>query len=702
MEIRVFDLVSSFNRSGELSQNGPLGEPRLADNSSVPMLPSACPLDCPDSCSLAVGVEEGRVVSVGGSRVNPVTEGYICAKVRRFPERLYGPDRVLHPLARAGPRGSGAFHPISWDEALETVARRLLEARERFGGESILPYFYGGSNGYLSQGATDQRLFRRLGASRLARTVCAAPTGAAAQGLYGKMPGVSFEDYPEARLILLWGANPSVTGIHLVPKIHEAQRRGARLVVVDPRKTPLARRADLHLAVRPGTDLAVALALIGRLFDSGSADRRFLEAHATGAERLRESARAWSIARAAEIAGVAAEDLERLADWYAESSPAVVRCGWGLERNRSGGSAAAAVLALPAVAGKFGIRGGGYTMSNSAAWDLDSTAAAGAPVPSTRIVNMNRLGEALASDAAPPVKVLFVYNSNALATTPNQEKVRAGLARDDLFTVVFDQVMTDTARHADVVLPATSFFEHREMSRGYGAYALHDAAAVALPAGESRSNAEVFAELCRRTGLSRPGDPETEEALAEAILAGSPRAAEIRRQLDTDGVAYPGSGARPVQFVDVFPRTSDGRVHLFPEELDREAPEGLYALRELPDDPRFPLALISPASDRTISSTLGELVEGLVGLDIHPEDAKCRSIADGDRVRAFNALGEVATFARVTPEVRPGVVRLPKGLWAKHTINGRTANALCPDTLADLGGGACFNDARVDVERLPA
>jgi anaerobic selenocysteine-containing dehydrogenase len=315
---------------------------------------------------------------------------------------------------------------------------------------------------------------------------------------------------------------------------------------------------------------------------------------------------------------------------------------------------------------------------------------------------MNRLGEALAAGTHPPVKVLFVYNSNALATAPNQEKVRAGLGRDDLFTVVFDQVMTDTARHADVVLPATSFFEHREMSRGYGAYVLHDAAAVARPAGEARPNVAVFADLCRRTGVARAGDLDSEEEIADAILAQSPRAAELRRELDADGIAFPDSGSRPIPFVDVFPRTPDRRVHLFPEELDREAPEGLYAFRELPADPRHPLALISPASDRMVSSTLGELVEGLAALEIHPDDARTRGIGDGDTIRAFNLLGEVVTVAKVTAAVRPGVVRLPKGLWAKHTANGRTSNALCPDSLTDLGGGACFNDARVEVERLPS
>jgi len=662
-------------------------------------LPSACPLDCPDSCSLDVGVEDGRVVSVGGSRVNPVTEGYICSKVRRFPERLYGPDRILRPGVRTGVKGTGEFRDVSWDEALSSVAEKLREVRNRFGGEAILPYSYGGSNGYLSQDTTDARLFRRLGASRLARTICAAPTSTAAKGLYGKMPGVSYEDYPEAKLIVLWGANPSVTGIHLVPKIYEAQRRGAKLVVVDPRATPLARRADLHLAVRPGCDLAVALAVIGWLFESGRADSGFLARHATGAQRLREAARPWTMTRASALAGIDAADLERFARLYAESRPAVVRCGWGLERNRNGGSAAAAVMALPAVAGKFGVRGGGYTMSNSGAWKFESAETSAAEEPGTRMVNMNHLGEALEPDADTPVRLLFVYNSNALTTAPRQERVRAGLSREDLFTVVFDQVMTDTARFADVVLPATAFFEHRELARGYGAYALHDARAVAAPAGEARPNVDVFAELCRRTGVARAGDLETEDDLAQAVLDQSPRAAEIRDSLSRRGVAFPDSGARPVQFGDVFPRTADRKAHLFPEELDREA-DGLYRFRELPEESRFPLALISPASDRSISSTLGELHDRIVSVELHPDDAAARGIESGARVRVFNDFGEVVSRAEVTLEMRPGVVRIPKGSWARHTENGRGANALVPDTLTDIGGGACFNDARVEVARI--
>src|SRR6185312_6526548 len=427
---------------------------------------SACPLDCPDACSLEVRVEEGRVVKIDGTRRNPLTDGYICSKVRRLPEHLYGPDRILHPALRVGPKGSGEFQRISWDEALDLVASRMREAKELHGGEAILPFFYGGSNGLLTQETTDARLFYRVGASRLARTVCAAPTGRAAMGLYGKMAGVAFADFPAARLIVLWGANPSASGIHLVPIIQEAQRQGTRLVVIDPRRINLAKKADLHLAPRPGTDLPLALAVIRWLFAEGKADLDFLAAHATGGEELRRRAEPWTFARAAEVTGVPAADIERFARLYAESSPAVVRCGWGLERNRNGGSAVAAVLALPAVGGKFGVRGGGYVLSNSGAFAFDRAGAAAEPEPRTRVINMNRLGEVLLERDDPPVTVLFSYNCNPLATMPNQEKVRRGLAREDLFTVAFDQVWTDTAMWADLVLPATHFLEHDEMSRG--------------------------------------------------------------------------------------------------------------------------------------------------------------------------------------------------------------------------------------------
>jgi anaerobic selenocysteine-containing dehydrogenase len=660
------------------------------------LVSTVCPLDCPDSCSLDATIKDGRVTVLDGSTLNPVTDGYICAKVRRFPERVYGPDRLLHPAVRKGAKGVGTFQRTSWDEAVALIAEKLRDARETWGGESILPYSYGGSNGLLTQDTSDATLFRRLGASRLARTVCAAPTGVANEALYGKMPSVTYEDYPEARLIVVWGANPPASGIHLVPYIREAQRRGARLIVVDPRTTALAKQADLHLAVRPGTDLPVALAIHRHLFETGGADRAFLERHARGADRLREKALPWTFERAAAEAGILPDLLRAAAELYAATSPAVLRCGWGQERNRNGGSASMAILALPAVAGKFGVRGGGYSMSNSAAWGIERTWI-GAQEPATRLVNMNHLGRALTEYSDPPVKALFVYNSNALATSPDQRRVLRGLEREDLFTVVFDQVMTDTARYADVILPATTFLEGYDIARGYGPISLRLGKPVIEPVGESRSNADVFGELLQRLDLDQPEDPTGE--LEEMLHIVSQLPGTSGTELAEQGAAIPPYGGRPIQFVDVMPRTADGKVDLFPERLDQEAPAGLYGYQSDPATSDYPLALISPASDRTISSTLSELSRPAVKLMMHPDDAGARGLKDGDSVRVFSALGEVQCPLEVGAGIRPGIVSLPKGLWRKHTANGYTANALAPDTLTDLGGGACFNDARVQVER---
>jgi len=685
------------------SDNTLAPQPTLVPSSMTPthsslapehIVETVCPLDCPDSCSLNVTLQDRRITSIDGSTANPVTGGYICAKVRRFRERVYGADRLLHPAVRKGPKGAGRFEQISWDEALALVAGRLRDARKTWGGESILPYSYGGSNGLLTQDTGDATLFRRLGASRLARTVCAAPTGAANGALYGKMPSVTYEDFPEARLIIVWGCNPSASGIHLVPYIREAQRRGARLVVIDPRTTSLAKQADVHLALRPGTDLPIALALHRHLFEEGFADRAFLDAHTRGADQLREKARAWTFERAAAEAGIPTDLLATVADWYATTTPALIRCGWGQERNRNGGNSSLAILALPAVGGKFCVRGGGYAMSNTAAWGIERTWI-GAQEPSTRIVNMNQLGRAL-TEGDPPITVLFVYNSNAAVTSPDQRRILQGLERDDLFTVVFEQVMTDTALYADVVLPATTFLEGYDIARAYGPIGLRLAKPVIEVVGEARPNADVFGDLLHLLELNEDADPSGE--LEEMLDVFAKMPGTIGDELRELGAAVPPHGGRPVQFVDVKPRTSDGKVHLFPESLDREAPAGLYTYQPDPRTREFPLALISPASERTISSTLAELPRPEVRLLMHADDAAARNLKDGDAVRLFNALGEVRCNLRVGTGIRPGTVSLPKGLWRRHLANGYTTNALVPDTLTDLGGGACFNDARVQVE----
>src|SRR6476646_7892025 len=335
---------------------------------------TACPLDCPDACTLDVTVENGRVQKIDGGDDNPVTRNFICAKVRRFGERVYGEDRVLYPAVRKGAKGQGTFVRVDWDEALDLIATRMQEIKDSAGAEAILPFYYGGSNGLLTQNTNDAELWRRFGTSRLATTVCAAPTGAANLALYGKMPGVVYQDYPQAKAIVLWGVNPSASGIHLIPFIKQAQAAGAALMVVDPRTTSLAKKADVHLALRPGTDLVVALAIHRVLFEEGHADEAFLQAHAHGADRLRAAADPWTIE-----------------------------------------SAAAAVLALPAVGGKFGVRGGGYSMSNSLAYGLKAAMWIDTPEPPTRLVNMNHLGRALTEYTTPPVQMLFAYNCNPLA-----------------------------------------------------------------------------------------------------------------------------------------------------------------------------------------------------------------------------------------------------------------------------------------------
>jgi anaerobic selenocysteine-containing dehydrogenase len=516
--------------------------------------------------------------------------------------------------------------------------------------------------------------------------------------LYGKMPSISYQDYPDAALIVLWGVNPSASGIHLVPYVHEARKRGAKLIVIDPRTTALAKSADIHLAVRPGSDVAVALAFHRHLFVNGLADVAFLAEHTRGADQLRSRAEQWTFDRAARIADVDASVLERAADLYAQSSPALIRCGWGVERNRNGGSAAMAILALPAVGGKFGVRAGGYAMSNSASWGIERTWIR-ADEPATRAVNMNHLGRALTEYADPPVHVLFVYNCNPAATVPDQRRILRGLEREDLFTVVFDQVMTDTALYADVVLPATTFLEGYDVAKAYGPLNIEMSRPVIDVVGESRSNADVFGDLCARLGLLDERDSGDELSLLVDVLDQLPEHLGADLRAGTRPVA--ACGDRPVQFVDVFPNTPDRKVNLFPPDLDAAAPAGLYRFQDDPATERYPLALISPASDRTISSTLGELPRPDVKLLMHPSDADVRGLADNDLVRMFNDLGEVQCTLQVSASVRPGIVSLPKGLWRRSTRNGLTGTALVSDSLTDIAGGACFNDARVQVTSLP-
>ncbi|MFQ5753241.1 MAG: molybdopterin-dependent oxidoreductase, partial [bacterium] len=365
-------------------------------------LPSACPLDCPDTCSLNVEVTDGHITRIEASNLNPTTQGFICTKVSRFAQRVYSKERLLYPMKRRGKKGTGEFERISWQEATDTICAKFREIKEQWGGEAILPYSYGGSNGLLGQDTSDRAFFAKLGALRLARTVCAAPTTEAALGMYGKMPGTAFEDYEHARFILIWGGNPKSSNIHLVPYLKKAKDAGAKITVVDPRLNFSPNEIDLHLPVYPGTDLVVALAMIQTWDKNNLLNWDFIQQNTKGVETLLQAAESYTIAKAAKIARVNPHHIEKLAEWYALHDPAALRVGWGLERNRNGGQAVAAILALPAVLGKFGLRGSGYTLSNSGAYKVDSRGLAEAPSWNTRIINMNKLGKVLLKENHPP------------------------------------------------------------------------------------------------------------------------------------------------------------------------------------------------------------------------------------------------------------------------------------------------------------
>lgn len=660
--------------------------------------PSVCTMDCPDTCSLDVEVTDGKITAIRASELNPTTSGFICSKVGSFTNRVYSPDRILYPMKRVGAKVSKNFERISWDQALKEITDRYRAIIQQFGGEAILPYSYGGSNGILGQDTSDKAFFAKLGASRLERTVCSAPTTAAALGMYGKMPGVAFEDYPKAKLIIIWGANPKASNIHLVPFLKKAKANGARIVVIDPRLNFSMREIDLHLPVYPGMDLPVALAMIHYWDRHNLLDKDFLDRHTLDKEILLDKASAYDFDQAASISGVNAKDIEKLANWYAETNPALIRLGWGMERNKNGGQAAAAILAMPALLGKFGVRGGGYTLSNSSAAKLNDSKLVDSVAWTSRSINMNQLGNVLLEEKDPPVKALFVYNCNPAATVPNQNAVLKGLEREDLFTVVFEQVMTDTAVYADIILPAVTFLEQEEIKKAYGSYALQYLGPVIDPCGEAKSNEEVFAMLGRSMGWNDEAFQTTTEGYMKRVaeaLGGFGRKITLDELRENKILFYDFPGKYPVQFENVFPWTKDGKIHFAPGALGSHP----YELQNDESNGNYPFALISPSISKLISSTMGEYNYRELFVSVSPEDAQSRKLKTGDAVRVFNQYGEVHCKLRIDDSIRAGVAMIPKGAWRKSSLNGLTATALAPDTLG-TAGGACFNDARVEITAL--
>jgi len=668
------------------------------------ILPSVCTLDCPDTCSLAVTVAEDRIVAVKGSKANPYTAGKLCAKVpEQFPAFVHGPGRLTTPLRRNGQKGDRRFERLSWSAALDEIHARFQAAIAKHGPQSILPLNYAGPHGALAGGSMDLRFFHRLGASLLdRRPLCGGIRGEAWMGTFGVTPGMPPEQAEHAKLIVAWGNNVTWCNLHLAPVIKRARKKGAKLAVVDPRRTVIAAQADLHLPVRPGTDVLLAWAIAAELERCGGIDKAFVARNVEGYEDFMALARPWTIERAAGACGVRAADVRTLAQWYRDLSPAAISVGNGLERNQNGGSGIRAVFALPALAGKFGVRGGGLVNGAGNAFPKTPAKLARPELvpPGTRTLNIIDVGRHL-NDAslAPPIAALFIYNHNPLIVHPDQNRMRRGLAREDLFTVGCDVQMTESLAYADIVLPACSSFEHGDLYPAYGTHWLQRARAVIPPQGESLPNTEIFRRLAARFGFEDPALRATDEQLMDEAFDGADARIGMRpSELPLDrAVPMRFRGEEAVLFGNVFPKTPSGKVELASGYLEGKYRARLPSFR--PVQAGYPLMLISPASDRRISSTFGGLhaADGPPPLEMHPEDAAARGLRDGQRVRVWNDLGEVRLSLAVTDVVPRGVVCSFKGVWLAAGGNGQTVSALCPSHHADLSEGACYNDARVEV-----
>jgi anaerobic selenocysteine-containing dehydrogenase len=650
---------------------------------------TACSLDCPDACSIRVSVENERIVSIDAApnALNPGTDGWICSKVKHTPELVHGADRVTEPLRRVGPKGSGEFEPISWDDALDLFAERVQAGFDSHGPESVVPYLYNSSAGSLASDGLSPLVWEALGTARTDITICALTSAVAWSLVNRDLQPADPADLEHSDLIVVWGANPNTSNSHLTPVLEDRRRAGAKLVVVDPRRIPIARRADLHLALRPGTDVVLAMGVANMLERDGRLARDFIDEWVDGAGEYLQACRQWTPGRVADVCGLTVADVEAFGEMYGNAGAAMLRVGWGPERNRNGGSSTRAILSLPALAGQYGRPGAGVFQSVRGGVGYDAPAVrravvGDAPVPARRAVNMNRLGRILRDDEGGRVEVLFVQGSNPAATCPEQAIVLEGLARDDLFTVVHELTMTDTTRWADLVLPATSQFEVDEIVGAYGSFVVQDAPAVIPRVGSSRTNDEVSCGLGVRLGLdARQWDPDPERvrrmALGDRLLP----------------IVTRPSGEN-VQFRDVHPSRN---LRLVIE--DRDGVDRIPTYRPL-ETPDHPINLISPATSRTISTIFGNIEPASPDLRLHPAEAEARGLSAGDRARVSDGRHSIEVTVALGAELRPGLATMPKGMWLRDGHDGFTVNVLCPDDLSDLAGGATFNDARVEVIKI--
>ena len=672
--------------------------------------PSVCPLDCPDTCSLSVTTDGERILDVRGSNSNPYTAGVICNKVARsYPEFVHGPGRLTRPMKRVGRRGEHAFAPISWDEALDLIHAGISAAVARHGPQTVLPLNYAGPHGELAGGSMDRRFFHRLGASLLARgQLCGLVRGSAYASLYGTAPGMPPEQMRHSDLVVVWGNNVTVSNLHLAREIQAARREaGARLVVVDPKRTRIAEQADLFIQIRPGTDVVFALAMAAELERHGAHDHAFIDRWVDGYDAYMAHARTHTPEMVAEVCGVDRAAFDTFADWYCGAKTVGVSVGNGIERGRSGGSGLRAAMALQALTGNHGRLGAGVFAKPGHAFprDADRLQRPDLVPEGTRTINIVDVSRALLDETLdPPVRAVFIYNHNPVATHPDQNRMRRALGQEDVFVAGADVVMTDSMRCCDVVLPAASHFEFADIYGAYGHCHLQRAEAVIPPVGEALPNTEIFRRLAARFGFDDPMFRETDEELMDAAFVdGDPRLAGHRpSRLPADSALAMTTvdGAEPILCATVLPATDSGRIELFSRDLEDRFGYGLP--RYEPVERAYPLNVISPSSAKRTNATFGHcaLSAGPEEVEINPVDAGPRGISDGDALKVYNDRGETRLVARITDAVLPGVLYTPKGVWLSESPTGQTVNALLDaDIRTDIEDGACCNEAFCEVAR---
>jgi anaerobic selenocysteine-containing dehydrogenase len=673
---------------------------------------SVCALDCPDACALLIDVDQaGRGSKLRGDPGHPVTRGFLCGKVARYLEREYSQARLLHPMRRVGVKGEGCFSRITWDEALDEIADRLKAIAQEFGPESILPYSYAGTMGLLNGSGMDRRFFHRLGASRLDRTICSTAGMAGLNDALGFRYGVEPEQFRHAKLIIAWGANILGTNVHLWPFIVEARRNGAKFYTIDPHQNRTGKAADRHYAIRPGTDAALALAMMHVILGEGLEDRAYVAAHTLGIEEIKRRVREWTPERAAELTGLAALDIIELAREYATTRPAAIRLNYGVQRSERGAMSVRTIALLPALTGAWKDAGGGVQLSTSYAFQLNRQ---GLERPDlqlssllqreARILNMSELGRVLTEVEAPAVKALVVYNSNPAAIAPDQRAVRRGLKREDLFTVVLEQFQTDTADFADIVLPATTFLEHTDLYLAYGHYYLQLARPALDAPGEALPNTEVFRRLAARMGFDEPCFTDSDDAMIRTALdTRHPFIDGITlEQLEREHSVRLKIGEPFLPFAHGGFGTPSGKCEFHAETLDYQPPIE-SRLGEAALVARYPLEMISPKNDDSMNSTFGyrpDTDRQTALLKIHPADADKRGIFEGDAVRIFNDRGQAMLCAVLSDTIAAGVVSAPSVRWPRLAADGNSANMLTSQRLTDKGGGPTFYSCLVQVEKI--